>query len=184
MACTRASNGGGAMSAPGLSQQAKEMRERTDARFGGADFSVSPFTLAWEVTRACALSCLHCRAVAQPKPDPRELNTEEAIRVVDQIREVGDPILVVTGGDPLMRRDVFDLMSYAVSKGLRTSLTPSATALANAKNLAKVRDTGVLRLAVSLDGPTAESHDAFRGFRGTFARTMGIMRDARDVGQI
>ncbi|HET8944872.1 MAG TPA: TIGR04053 family radical SAM/SPASM domain-containing protein [Dehalococcoidia bacterium] len=158
------------------------MRERTDARFGGADFSQSPFTLAWEVTRACALSCLHCRAVAQPKADPRELNHEEAIRVIDQIREVGDPILVVTGGDPLMRRDVFDLLSYAVSLGLRTSLTPSATALANAKNLAKVRDTGVLRLAVSLDGPTAESHDAFRGFRGTFDRTMGIMRDAKEVG--
>jgi len=170
------------MSAPGLSQQAKEMRERTDARFGGADFSLSPFTLAWEVTRACALSCLHCRAVAQPKPDPRELNTEEAMRVVDQIREVGDPILVVTGGDPLMRRDVFDLLSYAVSKGLRTSLTPSATALANPKNLARVRDTGVLRLAVSLDGPSAEVHDAFRGFRGTFDRTMSIMRDAREVG--
>jgi radical SAM protein len=170
------------MSAPGLSQQAKEMRERTDARFGGADFSLSPFTLAWEVTRACALSCLHCRAVAQPKPDPRELNTEEAMRVVDQIREVGNPILVVTGGDPLMRRDVFDLMSYAVSKGLRTSLTPSATALANPKNLARVRDTGVLRLAVSLDGPSAEVHDAFRGFRGTFDRTMGILRDAREVG--
>ena len=170
------------MSAPGLSPQAKEMRERTDARFGGADFSQSPFTLAWEVTRACALSCLHCRAVAQPKPDPRELNTEEAMRVVDQIREVGDPILVVTGGDPLMRRDVFDLLSYAVSKGLRTSLTPSATALANPKNLSRVRDTGVLRLAVSLDGPSAEGHDAFRGFRGTFDRTMGILRDAREVG--
>ncbi len=170
------------MSAPGLSPQAKEMRERTDARFGGADFSQSPFTLAWEVTRACALSCLHCRAVAQPKPDPRELNTEEAMRVVDQIREVGDPILVVTGGDPLMRRDVFDLLSYAVSKGLRTSLTPSATALASPKNLARVRDTGVLRLAVSLDGPSAEVHDAFRGFRGTFDRTMRILRDAREVG--
>jgi MoaA/NifB/PqqE/SkfB family radical SAM enzyme len=81
-----------------------------------------------------------------------------------------------------MRRDVFDLMSYAVSKGLRTSLTPSATALANPKNLARVCDTGVLRLAVSLDGPTAEVHDAFRGFRGTFDRTMGILRDAREVG--
>jgi len=170
------------MSAPGLSPQAKEMRERTDARFGGADFSLSPFTLAWEVTRACALSCLHCRATAQPKADPRELTTDEAIKVIDQIREAGNPILVVTGGDPLMRRDVFDLMSYAAGAGLRTSLTPSATALANPKNLQRVRDTGVLRLAVSLDGPTAEVHDAFRGFRGTFERTMGILRDAREAG--
>jgi len=170
------------MSTLGLSPHAREMRERTDARFGAADFSQSPFTLAWEVTRACALACLHCRAAAQPRADPRELTTAEAIKVIGQIREVGDPILVVTGGDPLMRRDLYDLLAYAVSLGLRTSLTPSATALANLKNLRKVKDTGVLRLAVSLDGPTAEVHDAFRGFRGTFDRTMGILRDAREAG--
>lgn len=182
MAGARAGGRGALMTAGGLSPQAREMRQRTDARFGGADFSQSPFTVAWEVTRACALACLHCRAVAQPRADPRELTTAEAFSVIDQIRQVGDPILVVTGGDPLMRRDLFDLLSYAVSTGLRTSLTPSATALANLKNLKKVREAGVLRLAVSLDGPTADVHDAFRGFRGTFDRTMGILRDAREAG--
>ena len=164
------------------SRTASEMRRRNDARMVTADFNKSPFTLAWEITRACALACMHCRATAQPKPDPNELTHDEAIDVIDQIRALGDPILVVTGGDPLMRRDVYDLLGYAVQKGLRTSLTPSATALVTPKNLAKVRDAGVLRVAVSLDGPTAEVHDAFRGFRGTFDRTVRIMRDVAEAG--
>ena len=102
------------------SRTASEMRRRNDARMVTADFNKSPFTLAWEITRACALSCMHCRAEAQPKPDPNELTHDEAISVIDQIRQIGDPILVVTGGDPLMRRDVYDLLTYAVQKGLRT----------------------------------------------------------------
>jgi len=163
------------------SRIASEMRRRNDARMVIADFNQSPFTLAWEITRACALACMHCRAEAQPKPDPNELTHDEAIGVIDQIREIGNPILVVTGGDPLMRRDVYDLLAYAVQKGLRTSLTPSATALVTPKNLAKVRDAGVVRVAVSLDGPTAEVHDRFRGFRGTFDRTRRIMRDVTEA---
>ena len=102
------------------SRIASEMRRRNDARMVTADFNISPFTLAWEITRACALACMHCRAEAQPKPDPNELTHDEAIAVIDQIRDIGDPILVVTGGDPLMRRDVYDLLAYAVQKGLRT----------------------------------------------------------------
>jgi radical SAM protein len=165
------------------SRMASEMRRRTDARMVAADFSKSPFTLAWEITRACALACMHCRAEAQPKPDPNELTHDEAIGVLDQVREMGNPIMVVTGGDPLMRRDVYDLLAYAaVQKGLRTSLTPSATALVTPKNLAKVRDAGVVRVAVSLDGPTADVHDRFRGFRGTFDRTRRIMRDVTEAG--
>ena len=96
------------------SRMASEMRRRTDARMVTADFSKSPFTLAWEITRACALACMHCRAEAQPKPDPNELTHDEAIGVLDQIRDMGDPILVVTGGDPLMRRDVYDLLKKQV----------------------------------------------------------------------
>jgi len=161
---------------------AKAIRREYDARLAAADFDQSPFTLAWEITRACALVCLHCRAEAQPRRDPRELTTEEALRLIDQIRELGDPILVITGGDPLMRRDVYDLLAYAVEKGLRTSLTPTATALVTPRSLARVRDTGVRRIAISLDGPTAEVHDHFRGFRGSFQRTMRIMRDVREAG--
>ncbi len=147
---------------------AQALRRRNDARLAAADFDLAPFTMAWEITRACALACLHCRAEAQPRRDPRELTTAEAMGVVDQIRDLGDPILVVTGGDPLMRRDVFDLLAYAVDKGLRTSLTPSATALGTPKNLARVRDAGVRRIAISLDGPTAGVHDRSRGFSHLF----------------
>lgn len=158
------------------------MRRGNDARLAAANFDLAPFTLAWEITRACALSCLHCRADAQPRPDPRELTTTEAMGVIDQIRDLGNPILVVTGGDPLMRRDVYDLLAYAVDKGLRTSLAPSATALVTAKNLARVRRAGVRRVAISLDGPTAQVHDRFRGFSGSFRRTLEIMRDVREAG--
>lgn len=158
------------------------MRRGNDARLAAANFDLAPFTLAWEITRACALSCLHCRADAQPRPDPRELTTAEVMGVIDQIRDLGNPILVITGGDPLMRRDVYDLLAYAVDKGLRTSLAPSATALVTAKNLARVRRAGVRRVAISLDGPTAQAHDRFRGFSGSFQRTLEIMRDVREAG--
>src|SRR3972149_3812648 len=165
------------------SRIASEMRRRTDARMVTADFSKSPFTLAWEITRACALACMHCRAEAQPKPDPNELSHDEAIGVLDQIRDMGNPILVVTGGGPPLRPAVSALLTYAaVEKGLRTSLTPSATALVTPKNLAKVHDAGVVRVAVSLDGPAADVHDRFRGFRGAVDRTRRAMRDVTEAG--
>lgn len=167
---------------PEAGRQAEAMRRRNDARLAGADFDLCPFTLAWEITRACALACLHCRAEAQPRRDPRELTTAEAMALIDQIQAMGDPILVVTGGDPLMRRDVYDLLSYATGKGLRTSLTPTATALVTPRNLARVREAGVLRVAISLDGPTAEVHDRLRGFGGSFRRTLEIVRDVREAG--
>jgi len=170
------------MSPRSVRAEAQALRQKNDALLAAANFDLAPFTVAWEVTRACALACLHCRATAQPKPDPRQLTHEEALRVIDQVREVGNPILIFTGGDPLMRRDIYDLMAYAVSRGLRTALTPSATALVTPKNLARVREAGVSRIAVSLDGPTAESHDQFRGFRGTFERTMRIMQYVREAG--
>src|SRR3970040_2645491 len=81
--------------------------------FLDVDFSKSPFTLAWEITRACGLACIHCRAESQPRRDPRELTTEEGFDLIDQVVEIGKPILVVTGGDPLMRDDVFDLLGRA-----------------------------------------------------------------------
>ena len=147
------------------------------------DFNLSPFTVAWEVTRACALKCVHCRAEAQPKRDPRELTTEDAFRLVDQIQEIGGPILVVTGGDPMMRRDLFDVIQYAAKeKGLRTAFSPSATALVTNERLRKARDAGITRTHISLDGATAESHDNFRQSPGSFQRTMEIMDDLRDLG--
>ena len=157
-------------------------RRAHDARLAKADFDRAPFTIAWEVTRACAFVCRHCRAEAQPRPHPDELTAEEAFDLIDQIKELGDPILVITGGDPMMRRDLFDILAYAVQKGLRTSLTPTTTRLASAKALARVKESGVRRVALSIDGPTAESHDAFRGFSGSFQIAQRIGRDVAAAG--
>ncbi len=157
-------------------------RRAHDGRLIDANFDLAPFTIAWELTRACAFACKHCRAEAQPKRDAGELSTEEAFGLVDQIREFGDPILVITGGDPMMRPDLYDILSYAVQQGLRTSLTPTTTRLVTRKALARVKEAGVRRVAVSLDGPTAEVHDAFRGFSGSFEIASRIIRHVADVG--
>ncbi len=166
-----------------LSHRAASERRMHSKHLHEVDFDKAPFTVLWEVTRACALACRHCRAKAQPKPDPRQLTTEESLRLVDQIAEFGSPILVFTGGDPMMRRDLEQLIRYASQeKGLRTSLTPSSTALVTKKRLKSVMDAGIRRIALSLDGPNAGIHDSFRGFSGSFQRTMEILQDAQDVG--
>ncbi len=162
--------------------RATQERQAHDARLAKADFDRAPFTIAWEVTRACAFVCRHCRAEAQPRRHPDELTAEEAFNLIDQIKELGDPILVITGGDPMMRRDLYDILAYAVQKGLRTSLTPTTTRLASANALARVKDSGVRRVALSIDGPTAESHDAFRGFSGSFQIAQRIGRDVVAAG--
>lgn len=146
------------------------------------DFDRTPFTLAWEITRACALACVHCRAEAIPQRDPRELTTDEAMGVLDQLVELGKPILVVTGGDPMMRRDVFDILAGAVERGLRVGFSPSATALMTRRAVEHVRDVGVSMVHTSLDGSSPEVHDTFRRVPGAFDRTLRILRDVRDVG--
>jgi radical SAM protein len=146
------------------------------------DFDERPFTVAWELTRSCALACLHCRAEAQPKAHPFELSTSEAKTVVDQLADLAPPVLVLTGGDPMMRRDIFEIAEYAVQQGLRVSVSPAATALTTATRLARLRDIGVSMVHVSLDGARPETHDAFRGFTGSFARTISVLQDLRQLG--
>jgi radical SAM protein len=146
------------------------------------DFDRAPFTIAWEVTRACAFSCVHCRADAQHRRDPRELSTEEGYVLIDRFAEFGSPILVFTGGDPMMRRDLFDLIAYADAAGLRCSLTPTATALATVARLRRAQEAGVRRIALSLDAPTARVHDDFRKVDGSWDRTMAILRNAQGLG--
>lgn len=147
------------------------------------DLDHDPVIIFWEVTRACALKCEHCRAQAQPKRHPLELDTDAALRVMDELTEFDTPpIVVLSGGDPFMRRDIFDIAAYGVEKGLTVSMSPSATALVTRDRLAKLIDIGVRRVSFSLDGATAQTHDAFRGFEGTFDRTVAAFDLANEVG--
>ncbi len=148
------------------------------------DFADAPFLVIWETTRACALACVHCRADAIPCRDPRELTTEEGFRLIDQVRAFGrkPPLFVLTGGDPMRRPDLAELVRYAAAAGLTVALTPSGTAAATRARLAELKDAGLSRIAVSLDGPTPEDHDAFRRVRGSYAWTMRIIDAAIDLG--
>jgi AdoMet-dependent heme synthase len=165
-----------------LTERAASERALHNAHMVVADFSQAPFTIAWEVTRACAYACVHCRADAMHTPDPNELSTEEALRLIDRLANFGSPILVFTGGDPMMRKDLYELIAYATQKGLRCSLTPTATALPTTSRLEKARDAGIRRIALSLDAPRPEIHDNFRQVKGSWQRTMDILRRAQSVG--
>ena len=165
-----------------LSERAAAERQYHDHRMVEANFDRAPFTIAWEVTRACAYACVHCRADAQHKRDPAELTTEQGYRLIDRLAEFGSPILVFTGGDPMMRRDLVDLITYATGKGLRCSLTPTATALPTVERLKAVKEAGIRRIALSLDAPSPEVHDRFRQVPGSWERTMGILHNAGSVG--
>jgi radical SAM protein len=148
------------------------------------DFARAPFIVIWETTRACALACVHCRAAAIPRRDPGELTTDEGRALIDRVRAFGDPppLLVLTGGDPLRRPDVEALVAYGTARGLSVSLTPSGTAAVTEARLRALRDAGLARLAVSLDGASAEVHDRFRGVRGSHAHTLRILERARALG--
>lgn len=165
----------------GVSRAVLERRAH-DARLAEANFDLAPFIVAWEITRACAFACRHCRAEAQPQRDPRELTTSEAFHLLDQIKRFGDPILVITGGDPMMRHDLYEIIRYAVQKGLRAALSPTTTRLVTPKALARVKEAGVRRVAISIDGPSAEAHDAFRAFRGSFRLARGIAQNIVAAG--
>jgi len=165
-----------------LSVSAAKERNYHDKRMAVADFDQAPFTIAWEVTRACAFACVHCRADAIPRRDPQELTTVESYRLIDRLADFGSPILIFTGGDPMMRRDLFDLIAYATEMGLRCSLTPTATGLPTEARLESAKEAGIRRIALSLDAPTKEVHDAFRKVDGSWQRTMDILHRADRVG--
>ncbi len=139
------------------------------------DFNQDPFIVIWELTRACQLHCLHCRAEAQYIRDPRELTFEEGKKLIDDIYSMNNPMLVFTGGDPLMRPDVYEIAEYAIKKGVRVSMTPSATPNVTKEAIEKAKNVGLARWAFSLDGPTAEIHDHFRGTKGSFDLTMNAI---------
>ncbi|MFN3383681.1 MAG: TIGR04053 family radical SAM/SPASM domain-containing protein [Archaeoglobaceae archaeon] len=141
---------------------------------------MNPFIVFWELTRACMLACKHCRARAVTKRDPRELSTEECFDLIDEIAEFAKPMIVFTGGDPLMREDLFDIVSYA-SKKFRVSIAFSGTELASAEKLEELKKAGVSRIAVSIDG-LEPLHDEFRGINGTFRKSIEVLKIAKEVG--
>ena len=146
------------------------------------NFDERPFLAIWEVTQACDLACVHCRASAQPNRDPLELSTEEGKRLIDQIAALEVPVFVLTGGDPIKRPDLFELIAHARKMGVRVSLTPSATPLLKRDVVFRLKEAGLARMAVSMDGACAETHDAFRGMSGSFARTLDAVRWANEAG--
>jgi radical SAM protein len=147
------------------------------------DFDHSPMIVFYEVTRACDLMCKHCRADAQHHRDPAELSTAIASGLIRQLAQFPKrPLLVLTGGDPLKREDVFELVREAREAGLMVAMTPSATPLVTTAAVERLQRAGLHRLAVSLDGADAATHDGFRRVVGSFRRTLEIMADARRVG--
>ncbi|HEY7535549.1 MAG TPA: TIGR04053 family radical SAM/SPASM domain-containing protein [Thermodesulfobacteriota bacterium] len=144
---------------------------------GSIDFNLSPFVVIWEVTQACDLACIHCRAKARLWRDPNELTTKEGCRLIDEIKKFGSPLFVFTGGDPVKRMDIYDLIKYSVGKGLRTAVSPSVTPLLTIEAIHKFKESGISRIAISLDGSRQEIHDSFRGIIGGFDWTMGTIEN-------
>ncbi len=146
------------------------------------DFDNSPFLIIWEVTQACDLACVHCRASAVPTRHPLELTTREGFGLLAEIRSMGDPLMVFTGGDPLKRPDLAQLLQESVRLGLRTTVTPSATSLLTREAVQRFRTMRVSRMAISLDGADARTHDSFRQVAGSFERSLLALEEARRIG--
>ena len=145
-------------------------------------FDHAPVIAIWELTRACDLACRHCRAGAMPRPDPAELSSAEGLELIDQLQELGPGFVVLTGGDPLKRPDLFVLVEEAVRKGLTMAITPSVTPLLTPEAIVRLGKSGIRRIALSLDGPEAAIHDGLRGTRGAYAATLRAAGDVRAAG--
>lgn len=137
-------------------------------------FDERPMLVYVELTRCCDLACQHCRAEALLKHDPLELNKEEAFKLLEDIKGFGEPMphIVLTGGDPLKHPYVFDILQRGTDLGIGMSLSPSATKSLTPAVFARMKKVGVQTISLSLDGATAQSHDAFRGVPGCFDDTM------------
>jgi radical SAM protein with 4Fe4S-binding SPASM domain len=157
----------------------------TSANASGQHFSQSgpnkPRLIFWELTKGCNLRCVHCRASATELSSPDDLSTRAAMDIIDQIAEVSSPILVLSGGEPLFRSDIFQLARYGTDKGLRVALATNGT-LVSKEVARKIVDSGVKRVAISLDGVDATTHDQFRGIPGAFDAALTGFRNLKDLG--
>ncbi|MGB9490079.1 MAG: radical SAM protein [Terriglobales bacterium] len=140
-----------------------------------------PRLIFWEVTKGCNLRCIHCRATATELASPTDLPTARALDIIDQIAAFAKPILVLSGGEPLYRSDIFQLASYAKDKGLRVALATNGTLVT--KEVARmIADSGVMRVSISIDGADAATHDTFRGIPGAFEAALHGFRNLKEVG--
>ena len=146
------------------------------------DLDRQPIVVAWEITRACPYRCAHCRADARPLPQPGQLDRDEALALVDELEPFAGTILVLTGGDPLLRPDLEEIVVRARTRGLRVALTPAATPRVTTERLSELREAGVSQVALSVDGANAASHDGLRDLPGSFERTLRILERARALG--
>lgn len=148
------------------------------------DYAQTPLNVYWEMTQACPLACRHCRAEAVPSAHPQELTFDESIAFLRQLPEFGEPLpqLILTGGDPLARRDLFEIIDEAHRLGIGLSITPAASPALTRDVLARLQEHGVEGLGLSLDGSTAARHDSIRGVAGTFERTLQAIGWAKELG--
>jgi len=149
------------------------------SRYPGHVYEAAPRNVYWETTIACDLACRHCRADAMAAPDPRQLSTEDAMALMREVKAMGS-MLILTGGDPMKRPDLFQLLGYAREIHLAVSITPSTTPLLTRADVARFRALGVAAMGVSLDGPSPGVHDTFRGVSGTFGHSMNALGWARE----
>src|ERR1700741_3315154 len=140
-----------------------------------------PRLIFWEVTKGCNLRCIHCRATATELSSPTDLPTRAALDIIDQIAAAARPILVLSGGEPLYRSDIFQLARYAADKGLRVALATNGTLVT--KDVARmIVDAGGRRVSISLDGADALTHDSFRGIPGAFEAAVYGLKNLQEVG--
>ena len=152
------------------------------AGFEKPDFDQAPFIVIWETTQACDLACKHCRAEAQPNRHAGELSTAEARKLLEDVRRFGRVVFVFSGGDALKRPDIEELVAYGAQLGLRMAITPATTPLATRERLQALKDAGLSRLAVSLDGSHPGIHDEFRQVAGSFDHGLRILRISQEIG--
>lgn len=146
------------------------------------DFARAPVTVAWEVTRACPLRCVHCRAEAQPRRHPDELSTAEGRHLIADAAAMGARVMVITGGDPLARPDTMELLGAVRDAGMHAGFSPSATARLTPATLARAVEAGAGTIHLSLDGDRPETHDGFRRVRGSHRRTTALIEAAVELG--
>lgn len=150
----------------------------------GSEHTPKPNTLrlvAWETTRRCNLACKHCRAVAEDHPYENELDTKASFKLLDEIREVGQPIIILTGGEPLLRDDIFDIAAYGTKIGLRMVMAPNGT-LITEESARKMKESGIKRISISLDGSTPEVHNEFRGVENAYENALKGIELAKQAG--